>query len=139
MKTYTIEELIAMPDADLNALAAELRGWFLRREVWLENRNGQEVTVAATPNAYFDLRRSYPVWQPATDRNQSGELLEWLLDKHSFAGCLNYTSPPSIEIWTSGWATAISVTISGNTARAEVIAFCAAMQAIQNAQGGASE
>ena len=48
-KTYTIEELEALPDADLNALAAELR---------------------------YGRTDGFPcwnTWSPATDRNQSRE------------------------------------------------------------------
>ena len=77
--TYTIADLQAMPDDALSALAAELRGWQFSIAGILQDKNGQEVRQRDC--VVFKLgtaSESYPYfWSPATDRNQSGELLEW--------------------------------------------------------------
>lgn len=147
MKTYTIEELQAMPDADLNKLAAELRGWrvafgavdtpageTVREHHWEgEDENGELGAIISLLD-----------WQPASDRNQSGKLLMWAMKKHGLTFLIPFDLTDD-EIEVTVWETRspikprVVLTISGNDARAETESFCAAMQAIQNAQGGASE
>lgn len=112
-KTYTIEELEALPDADLNALAAELR---------------------------YGRTDGFPcwnTWSPATDRNQSRELLEWLVEqpicRASYTiklGCGKLFAGVRVE-WIDGNNNFQDVQVNGTSARSETAAFCAAMLAQQ--------
>jgi len=116
--TYTLAELQAMADVDLNALAAELRGV----KCWQED----EYT-------YAEIGGKEKLWRPATNRNQSGELLEWFMtqnESHSFSvikGRLTCrvrleTTEDTTEIWREQ---------GESLARLETIAFCAAMLAMK--------
>lgn len=109
-ETYTIDELMAMSDHDLNALAAELRGW--------SYPSPKEIKKGAWPG-YSDGKDAYMEkhkWHPATDRNQSGELIIWALDRGvEFVDTITDDTPTRSLI----------------NARVETIAFCAAMLATQ--------
>jgi len=122
-KTYTIAQLLALPDDDLNALAAELRGWH-----WLESDLVDEKGEAHV---------LWPVcWTPVTDCNQSRELLTWAATQHSVRFCTTtgmgiYSGVAQIdergfEIWGE---------IPGASAHSETVAFCAAILAQQGKPG----
>ena len=125
--TYSIESIAALDDSALNALAAELRGWIFRESGILTDKSGEEVRESEC--VVFKLGTasdSYPYfWQPVKNRNQSGELLQWAIAKGvDFMIRLN-RSWPRITIFGESL-----ITIEANDARAETIAFCAAMLAI---------
>ncbi len=104
-ETYTIADLQAMPDDALNALAAELR--------WQK-----EIT--------------WDIWSPTSDRNQSGELLQWAEAHRGCAFDIQIGRNEAIGIFIPPNATRFpDVVVSGNDARAETIAFCAAMLAMK--------
>lgn len=114
--SYAIAELRALPDEALNAMAAELRG--IQRAVigggWIED--GTE--------AFYD-----EIFTPATDRNQSGELLEFAVAKGAGFFITFWRQEPHVRYSISknplDW-----YAVSGNDARAETVAFCAAMLAM---------
>lgn len=122
--TYSIESIAALDDSALNALAAELREWKL-----LESDHDSWRGV--TGNYYFEHENgeaecSEGDWSPTTDRNQSGELLRWAVTQGvDFMIRLN-RSRPRITIFGESL-----ITIEANDARAETIAFCAAMLAME--------
>ncbi len=120
-KVYTIEELQALPDGDLNALAAELRGFYnhpLAFSLYDTNANGRSVEICEKSD-----------WQPTTDRNQSGELLTWAWRTHGILFHIGFTGGASMGY--VQYETAVEFgTIKGNNARAETVAFCAAMLAM---------
>jgi hypothetical protein len=125
--TYSIESLTALDNSALNELAAELRGWIFRESGILTDESGEEVRESEC--VVFKLGTasdSYPYfWQPVKNRNQSGELLQWAIAKGvDFMIRLN-RSWPRITIFGESL-----ITIEANDARAETIAFCAAMLAI---------
>lgn len=147
MTNYTLAELQAMPNDDLNALAAELRGLqYLPRSgnvfdfVWMDGDKVYAQEIAFT-----------------ADRNQSGELLQWAAARFdgaitkepimfdvTFGRFERNKRLPGIDAYQhkfvergydkrmewSGSAKWI-VQIPGNDARAETIAFCAAMLAMK--------
>ena len=113
---YTIADLLALGNDALNSLAAELRGWTLSRsKIFWRDSDGEVVCHRAS-------------FTPATDRNQSGELLRHAAKQDA-----------DILVWTGNDRNDIDCTInqthwfqiSGNDARAETIAFCAAMLAME--------
>lgn len=106
-KTYTIAELEALPDADLCALAAELR-------------YGQT-----------DGFPCWNTWTPATNRNQSGELLEWLTRRYWTVDVGFGLGNIVVIAMIDDGEFDKTIKIPGNTARSETIAFCAAMLAQQ--------
>ena len=120
-QTYTIAELLALPDERLNALAAELRGYKLVETVWdsaYENGSGDSIPVTE--------------WTPATDRNQSGELLT-LATAQGLGFMVDWfgvgDTPARISCYQQADC-AWLCEIPGNDARAETVAFCAAMLAM---------
>lgn len=119
-KAYTIAELQDLPDADLCALAAELRGYsFQFAPPWLVNENNEPVTFGGSRH-----------WSPPTDRTQSGELLDWAWRTHGVLFYIGFTGGASagyVQLETK----VILRTISGTSARSETIAFCAARLAQQ--------
>lgn len=130
--TYSIESIAALDDSALNALAAELRGWIFRESGILTDKSGEEVRESEC--VVFKLGTasdSYPYfWQPVKNRNQSGELLQWAIAKGvDFMIRLN-RSRPRITIFRSTFGESL-ITIEANDARAETIAFCAAMLATE--------
>ena len=135
--TFTLADLQAMADADLNALAAELRGWNLTfgsieiplrasgtetvREYHWEGRdsNGEMGAIVADCD-----------WKPATDRNQSGELLECATAQGAGFIIDRFGGSSRIACY-QGKDCAWICAIPGNDAHAETIAFCAAMLAMK--------
>lgn len=122
----TIEQLQALPDKELNALAAKLRGWYdceaSNRPCYHDNETLAEVCAN---------------WTPATSRDQSGALLEWAV-AHGVESKINIGSEPYIEItWPDAPENLHSlngadwIEILGSDARSQTIAFCAAMLAIE--------
>lgn len=101
-ETYTIADLCALPDGALDALAAELRGWH-----WIESDLVDESGK---------VQVMWPVcFTPTTDRNQSGELL--IYAQQQGARFKQVVADDGI----------LEININ---ARAETIAFCAAMLAM---------
>lgn len=107
--TFTLAELQALPNADLNALAAELRGY--RNDpsnaAWYDEHGGR-----------FDYEYEFT---PATDRNKSGELLMWAAAQGAEFE-IQFRATPKIFF--------LHTHMKANDARAETIAFCAAMLAM---------
>lgn len=120
----TIDELQALPDKELNALAAKLRGlktFNFQGVKWLGVTDAQGVT-----HGKHKLRE----WTPATSRDQSGELLTWAWRNHGILFHIGFTggaSPGYVQFETP----VTHHTVRGNDARAETIAFCAAMLALK--------
>lgn len=122
-EAHTVAELLAMPDPALNALAAELRG--IRRAAgsggWIED---------STEDFYDEI------FLPATERNQSGELLEWATDETGI--CFDIFIQPGGGwvwiVWTE--ANKENTEIPGNDAHAETAAFCAAMLTLEGRLNG---
>ena len=153
-ETYTIEELTALSDADLNKLAAELRGWKLREPS--DPASGSFLNWVDSDGVEQYSRRG---WTPATDGNQSRELLGWaaasfdgaitkkpILFDIAFGRFDREKRQPGIEAYQPEFAergydrrmdwtgsTEWIVRVPGNTARSETIAFCAAMLAMKGA------
>ena len=103
--TYTLPDLLALPDDELNALAAELRG--------LISEGG---------------------WRPSENRNQSGELLAWWVAQSYKAVCIirNAILRESVRFeWVNEAGDFHNVEIPGISAASETRAFCAAMLAQQ--------
>ncbi len=112
-QSYTIADLLAMPDDALNALAAELRGYTLSKTKIFWRDANEEVICH---------RRSFA---PATDRNQIGELFDWAVKEHDMGFMIRIGGGyPRVVCLGDAW-----ITIKGNSARAKTAAFCAAMLA----------
>jgi hypothetical protein len=122
----TIQPFTEMADDELNALAAKLRGWKLEN-----GRYWEEDGSRSTSEMRLDR------WMPATDCNQSRELLKWAAKRGV-----------RITVQFGSWSSAVNdgrflrcliadrypvraFDLAENDARAETIAFCAAMLAIQ--------
>ena len=134
-----INELQALPDAELNALAAKLRGWTLAYSDHDSFRgvtgqyyfNGDSATVEAICTEGD--------WAPATDRNQSGELLQWAAKRGGEDYAFSSDLATFIEFQAIFQPEEISdpveaeplFNINKYSARAETIAFCAAMLALE--------
>ena len=133
MTNYTLAELQAMPSDDLSALAAELRGWKFSAAGILEDGSGQEVRQKNC--VVFKLgtaSESYPYfWSLATDRNQSGELLQWLTRRYWTVDVGFGLGNAAIVAMVDDGELDKTIKIPGNDARAETVAFCAAMLAIK--------
>lgn len=130
MTNYTLAELQAMPNNDLNALAAELRGWTLQAVT--DPIRGSFLNWVDSD----DVGQYSPdEWTPATDRNQSGKLLEWFMTQNESCSfsiirgrvtCrvrLESTEDTS-EVWRER---------EESLARLEALAFCAAMLVMKGA------
>ena len=118
----TIEQLQALPDKELNALAAKLRGWY--------------DCEAGNRPCYHDSETLAEVcdnWTPATDRNQSGELLEWFIETQWKGLYLIRSGKLFRSVCLTAWTDGddLNIEVNGTGAKAETIAFCAAMLAIQ--------
>jgi len=125
----TIDELQALPDKELNAMAAKLRG--------LKAFNFQGVKWLGVTDAQGKTHGKYKLrdWTPATSRDQSGALLQWAATQGCYftVGFGDFNSDVRVRINLERNEREIFVdeTIPGNTARSETVAFCAAMLAIQ--------
>jgi len=136
-ETYTLPELQAMADGDLNALAAELRGWTLQS---VTDPLGSSFLNWVDDNEIG--RYSPSSYTPATDRNQSGELLTWAAGQTfgiksstlTFGITIDDVTQ-NIDVFSPSFACAsqsgVDFEVPGNDARAETIAFCAAMLAMK--------
>lgn len=119
--TDTVAELLETSDRDLNLLAAHLSGAVERAAKWWvwTDENGKESAIHISE------------YKPATDRNQSYGLLRKMVDLgHRFDVQIGGNDPEleRVIMWPKLYT---MVTIPGNDARTETIAFCAAMLAIQ--------
>lgn len=126
-ETYTLAELQAMDNSALNAMAAELRKL---ESVRCASGFGEIVEdwLCDTPTS-VPLYRAAD-WSPTTDRNQSGELLEWLADQ-SFSMSIGRDHFGIVSV---GISHSDYVTIGAHDKRwalAETVAFCAAMLAME--------
>jgi hypothetical protein len=125
----TIEQMQTLPDAELNALAAKLRGlkaFNFQGVKWLG-----VVDVEGKTHGKHKLRE----WTPATSRDQSGALLQWAATQGFYftVGFGDFNSDVRVRINLERNEREIFVdeTIPGNDARAETIAFCVAMLAME--------
>lgn len=106
LNKYTQADVEAMSDAELSRLASALRF-------------GQEIT--------------WDIWSPATDRNQSGELLQFAAHKMG----MDYTFVSDLHTYVQieqrespgTWRKIVSV--KGATARSETIAAVCALLALE--------
>ena len=128
-QSYTIADLLALDNDALNAMAAELRGWTLRVE---EYRIGHPLIEAGVLRDYIsaDGRTMSAVadYSPSLDRNQSRACL-----KHATTNGVRVDVCFRPEVaYTTFYIEAIPLmrTVQGNDARAETVAFCAAMLAM---------
>lgn len=122
-KSYTLAELQAMPDNDLNAMAAELRG--LRN---IEGDGGiRDWIWVDVDGQFYD-----EIFLPTTDRNQSREILDWFVEAQWKAGyTIRYGKIiRSVSVTAAADGDDVNVEVNGAGAKAETIAFCAAMQAM---------
>jgi hypothetical protein len=103
LNKYTQVEVAALSDAELSRLASALRF-------------GREIT--------------WDIWSPATDRNQSGELLQFAADNGA-AFTVNVFRSASVDAWIHSKAKLTHTKISGATARSETIAAVCALLAIE--------
>lgn len=113
MTNYTIADLCALNNSALTRIAEELRGF--------------QVSIAAHS----------PIGRCCTDFNQSRELLTWAINEHDCSFNISIGDEPFIEFT---WPDAPEMLssrngadwreIPGDSARAETIAFCAAMLAM---------
>lgn len=115
---YTVADLQAMTNDDLNALAAELRGV---KRIGGDNKGGDWVDEF---DEFYD-----EFFAPATDRNESGKLLQWAMERGAefeisiaAESCIEFCD--ACKCWNS-------FDIDSGLARAETIAFCAAMLAME--------
>lgn len=128
---HTIEQLQAMSDGELAELTARLRGWTVRKG-FIYDENGKVPTDSSHRLLMLVGASSVAenwYWNPPADIAQAYGLLVWITATHGLAGWINFTSPPSIELWKSGTG---SVAVSGNDARDMVYAFVLAMEAVSN-------
>ena len=130
--TYTIDELLALPDGELNALAAELRGWYIGG---LLGKEEIDVWCTGEKSPHDSYKRQIRVadWQPATSRDQSGELLESFVETQR-KGCYAVRSGKlfrSVSIQAATTGDDVNVSVPGSGAKEQTVAFCAAMLAIQ--------
>ena len=106
LNKYTQADVAALSDAELSRLASALRF-------------GQEIT--------------WDIWSPATDRNQSGELLQFAAHKmgmdYTFVSDLH--TYVQIEQRESPGTWRKIVAVKGATARAETVAAVCALLAIE--------
>lgn len=115
----TVEELESLADDALNALAAQLRG--LRR--------------IGSPTAYCWIDgNGYKVanyrYRPAGDHNQSRELLDWFVRTQPLGRYAIWSNKLSESVCLQAKAkdgVPISIEANGTSARAQTVAFCAAM------------
>lgn len=127
--TYSIESITALDNSALNELAAKLR---TLRHVCRSTNDW--IWEDALGNFYDEI------FLPATDRNQSRELLQWAMTQKDAVFSVHIEhSFKRVDVAVPDLATQDSsgrmlfdreFTIEGNDARAETIAFCAAMLAI---------
>lgn len=103
LNKYTQTDVAALSDAELSRLASELRF-------------GREIT--------------WDIWSPATDRNQSGELLQFAAHKGA-AFTINLICSTDAWIYSSVNTLPGQIKISGATARAETIAAVCALLALE--------
>lgn len=128
MKKYTIEELQALPNDDLNALAAELRGHSIGTVLYAGKYSNWLLDATGNRIMYKSL------WGPAVCRNQSGELLEWFVETQWRA---HYTIRSgklfrSVCVTVATDSGDVNVEANGTGAKAETVAFCAAMLAMKD-------
>ena len=123
-RVVTVSELQALPDTELNALAAKLRGWKLEN-----GRYWEEDGSRSTSEMRLDR------WTPATSRDQSGALLQWAATQGCYFtigfGDFNSEVRVRINLERNEREIFVDETIPGNDARAETIAFCVAMLAME--------
>ena len=103
LNKYTQVDVAALSDAELSRLASALRF-------------GREIT--------------WDIWSPATDRNQSGELLQFAADNGA-AFTVNVFRSASVDAWIHLSTYEGHIKISGATARAETVAAVCALLAIE--------
>lgn len=140
-RVVTVDELQALPDSELNALAAKLRGWTTAF-------GGIEIAGETVREHHFEGRDkkgelgaiiSVHDWMPATDRNQSGELLQWAAKRGGEDYAFSSDLATFIEFQAIFQSEEISdpveveplFSINEYSARSETIAFCAAMLALE--------
>lgn len=129
---HSAESLAAMSDAELNALAATLvMGWKQNDSptwpAWLDQDG------ALTGYTYASYEINY--FTPATDRNQSGELLARMAE-HKVSFLVTHAHPKDplgidIEV---NIPIHHGYTIPGNSARTETIAAILAAQAMEESR-----
>jgi hypothetical protein len=125
-KTYTLPELLALDNDALNKMAAELRGYRLCGFSYFQDDGDFESRVCHVSD-----------YTPTDNFNQSRELLMWAMIEHDCFFNISIGDEPFVEfIWPDAPEMLTSRNgadwreIPGDSARAEVAAFCAAMLAV---------
>jgi len=115
---YTADTLAALPDAELDALAAKVKGWNLWQGFW-NTADGKQVQPGG-------LRAID--WQPTRDANQAFALLSYAVKQGADFMVRMGGNRPRIVIFGE-----TLITIPGTAdARAMTIAFILAMQEVSN-------
>ncbi len=125
---YVLEQLQAMPDGALNALAARVHGWSMSFGTW-EAKDGGSITCelfCANDGAVIPVNDYLPI----IDRNQSGELLTKMVEQ----GCefvIHHWKSMSTSIHWRDSSYHFYQYVPGNNARAETIAAILAWQSLR--------
>lgn len=136
--SYTIADLLALPDDALNAMAAELRGWYLEEveeftdKDWYFGNSSKPCMFRTYKDSNSNgFACDFSKWTPATNLNQSRELLQRATDETGH--CFNvFIQPGGGHVWIIGDEASKETTeIPFNSAHAETAAFCAAMLAME--------
>lgn len=119
---HSLAELQAMPDGELNALSATgLMGWKTDPD-----EPYSKLSWVAPNGTYCDKG----VWCPTTNRNQSGQLLEWFTSRRFTASThRDQCGVTSVTISHSDYGEASASDTS--SARAETMAAILAHQALE--------
>jgi len=140
---HTLASLMAMPDGELNKIAAiEVMGWTFR-ETCEHGEPAYSVKSSFQPNpeavCFWETQALVSRWTPATDRNQSEDLLAACRAKglsfqiwkfYDGGGCIVFRKREEFEFNYS-----MQLRVTDDSARAETIAAILAMQAIREGEG----
>ena len=138
-QSYTVAELLAMPANALNAMAAELRGWYISHgQNWQTEADGKYVRCSVYNDSEGAVMPQSE-WTPATDRNQSGELLQWAAKEKDAAFSISIEGDyRQVGLATPDPSSVFDIeqVVDGNDAHAETAAFCAAMLTLEGRLNG---
>lgn len=122
----TYDELNALPDSELNRLSGPIMGWrfvakydYRQRDCWLDSDENCTYTDED--------------WHPATDRNQSGQLLARMIERGVRFTIYCWSEEPEVAFAVPHTEVirCVSFAVPGNSARSETIAALLAHFAMQ--------
>lgn len=142
---HTIEQLQAMPDAELGEIAAKLRGYKFDADTSeLLNESGSTESFGGLRVFKLGVKpycENSDRWNPAADIAQAYGLLTWAMERdskiefhlHLMRRRSKTTGQPCIFVYSYGMSgSSVMYEVSGNDARAMVYAFVLAMQEVIN-------